>query len=441
MLQRSVLSAQRWVPHLIGTGRNLLLSRLSRTSGVYVLTNVVNRAIPFLLLPVLTRYLTPEDYGIVAMYTVALGIAAPLVGMATDAAIGRQYFERDSLDFPNYVANCLYIAVASTLVLAVVVLLFGSHIGELFSVPERWVWTLVPLALMRYLGATLLVLWQMQLKPKQYGAFSAAQTFLTVGVSLGLIVGLGFGWQGRIIGDLAAAGVTGTVAIVVLVRGGWIRHGRNRTHVEHALRYAGGLIPHIYGALLIGATDRVFITNMVGVAETGLYAVGVQVASLITVMEHSFNQAWAPWLFGALKEGDAERLSRISSFIRIYNVVILVAALALAVVAPWLLGFLVSAEFAGSVQFVFWLALGAAFSGMYKMVVNQIFYVNRTYLLAMVTLVTGLVNVVLNYVLIRAHGAVGAAQATALSLFLSYAMTAHLSASVEPRLAGKYIWR
>jgi O-antigen/teichoic acid export membrane protein len=116
-------------------------------------------------------------------------------------------------------------------------------------------------------------------------------------------------------------------------------------------------------------------------------------------------------------------------------------ALSLAATAPWLLGFLVGAEFGGSVQFVLWLALGAAFSGMYKMVVNQIFYVNKTHLLAMITFATGLSNLVLNYVLIRWNGAVGAAQATALSLALSYLITAWVSARVEPRLAGKFIWR
>ena len=42
-------------------------------SAVYLFSNILNAAIPFALLPVLTRYLTPEEYGEVAMFQTLLG--------------------------------------------------------------------------------------------------------------------------------------------------------------------------------------------------------------------------------------------------------------------------------------------------------------------------------------------------------------------------------
>ena len=41
---------------------------LLRNSTIYLTSNILNALVPFLLLPVLTRYLTPDEYGQIAMF-------------------------------------------------------------------------------------------------------------------------------------------------------------------------------------------------------------------------------------------------------------------------------------------------------------------------------------------------------------------------------------
>ena len=214
----------------------------------------------------------------------------------------------------------------------------------------------------------------------------------------------------------------------------WIKHGVNASYIRHALQYGGGLVPHIYGGLLITATDRMFITTLLGVHETGLYAVGAQVGMIIAVLEHSFNLAWTPWLFEKLKRNTPQDRRLIKTITRAYNVTILILAAGLSMLAPWFLNSFVGKEFVGAARFVFWLALANALGGMYKMVANQIFFANKTQILAWITLGAGITNVVFNYVLISLNGSVGAAQATALTYFLYYVATAYFSARVMATL-------
>jgi O-antigen/teichoic acid export membrane protein len=389
---------------------------------------------------VLTRYLTPEDFGRTAMFTLAVSLASPVVGLSSESAIARQYFERDRIDFPNYITNCLYVGVATTILAFAAVLLLADPIAAALSLPAGWIWTVVALAVGKNVTNIVLVLWQVRQEPRRYGVYYFAQTALTFAVSLALIVGAGYGWTGRVIGELTSVAVCAAAGIVVLVRGRWIKHGINLGYVKHALRYGGGLMPHLYGALLVVASDRVLITRMVGVAETGLYAVGAQVGMIVGVLEHSFNQAWSPWLFDKLKRNRPAELRLVVRITRVYNVAILALALAVSAASAWLLPHVVGPRFTAASQFVLWLALGNAFSGMYKMVVNQIFYVNKTYLLSWITFGTGLVNVVLNYALIRLNGAVGSAQATALALLLSYVATAYLSHRLLPLPSVPLTW-
>lgn len=415
----------------IGT---LLRSTLLRSSAAYAGSNLLNRAVPFLLIPVLTRYLSPEDVGITAMYVAAVGLAAPLVGLSTDAAIGRRFFDRDQIDFPRYVATCLWLVLVTGTVLTGVLALLAEPLAPLLAVPAGWIWTIAAVAAGRYLVAVALGMWQVRQRPGPYALFSFALTVLGLGISVWLVVARGWGWRGRAVGEIASQLLLGTTGLLLLLRAGWVRGGVDRGYLRDALKYGGGLIPHVYGGLLIVTTDRLFLTHMVGVEETGLYVVGIQVAMLIGVAQQSFNQAWAPWLFGVLKANRPGTLRRVRAVTRVYNVVILAGAAALAALAPWLLGWLVGPEFRGASQFVLWLALASAFEGMYKMVVNQIFYTGKTHWLAWITFGTGVANVGLNWLLISLNGAVGAAQATAAAMLLSYLLTARLSRRLERTL-------
>lgn len=175
-------------------------------------------------------------------------------------------------------------------------------------------------------------------------------------------------------------------------------------------------------------TDRIFITNMVDISETGMYAVGYQFAMVINMLCGSFNQAWVPWLYAKLKDGRDE--VTIVKITYIYFVMVVIFALGLTWIAPLVMRFYVGESFSGAHRFVLWIAIGYAFNGMYKMLTTYIFFVQKTYILAWITFFTAIVNVAANYLFINYEGAIGAAKATALSFFISFVLTWILAAKV-----------
>ena len=56
-------------------------SSLGKSIFVYTLSNLFSSALPFILLPFLTHYLSPKDYGILSNLTGFLAIVMPLVGI------------------------------------------------------------------------------------------------------------------------------------------------------------------------------------------------------------------------------------------------------------------------------------------------------------------------------------------------------------------------
>jgi len=415
--------------------RHLRQSGLARSSATYLASNIASRAVPFALLPILTRHLSPEEVGTIAMFTVAVTLSLPAVGFGTDGALSRQLFDADRIDVGPYVTNCLYILFACAVAVGAVIAVGSGPLSRLFEIPAVWLWGVLAVAVSRYLLNAVLAFWQARARPLYYALAMFAQSAILFGLAVWLVVGLDLGWQGRAFAEVISYGLLGAFAITVLARARLIRHGLHFDSMKQSVRYGGGLVGHLYGSALYGTVDRLLITNMVGIAQTGLYAVGAQLAMVITVLVHSFNLAWVPWLYARLRQhrpGDFAEIARVR---RIYTVAILALAFAIALGTPPIIGILVGPEFVGVTEFLIYLCLAAAFNGMYQMAVNPLFYVGYTHVLATISMGTGCFGVLCSYWLISLNGAIGAAQASALASLATYAVTAFYAGRVTAAIA------
>lgn len=100
---------------------------------------------------------------------------------------------------------------------------------------------------------------------------------------------------------------------------------------------------------------------------------------------------------------------KIVIFTYIYFVSIITLAALGAFVAPYVLRYIVGPKFQTAGPLLIFILLGNAFTGMYYMVTNYIFYSRRTGLLSALTISVGVTTVVLSWFLINAYGLKGAA--------------------------------
>lgn len=401
-----------------------------RSFGVYIGSSLINASIPFLMLPIFTRYLTTEDYGIVSMFSILCGFIMPLIAFSSTGILSREFFNQSKVEFSKYVGNIFFIFFLSLIPITISLLIFSSDIAQLSEVSENVIWLVLIFSFFSFFFNTCLMILQVQSKAKQYGIFQIGQTILNVTLTLILVVALNLGWEGRILAQVLAVVSFGSLGLYFMNKKGYINLVFDKAYIIDSLKFGIPLIPHTLGAIIISMSDRFFITKMVGLEATGLYAVGYSIGNIIGFIEHSFNLAFVPWLFEKLSLNDSSVKKKIVKFTYIYFLLILLLVLILTVSVPWIFRVFIDKKFEGSQVFVFWIALSFAFSGMYKMVTNYIFYVKKTQLLAWVTFGSALLNIVLNYFLINIFGAVGAAISAAIVSFCFFVFTWILSNKV-----------
>ncbi|NMA84151.1 MAG: oligosaccharide flippase family protein [Epulopiscium sp.] len=408
----------------------LLKSSLLKNAGIYTITNFINALIPFFLLPILTRHMTPKEYGIVSMFTVLISFVTPFIGVSINSAIARAYYDNEKIDFKKYVANSLYILLVSSFVVSIIFFIFSDKISSISLFPQKFLGIVIVYSFAQFIVRVILTLWQVQVKPIKYGIFQISQTAFNTLLSVMLVVSLNMSWYGRVFGQTISYIIFAVIAFVILYRNGFVFNKYSKEYITHALGFGIPLIPHAIGGVLMTMTDRIFITNMVGVDATGIYSVGYQIGVIISLLSESFNKAYVPWLFEQLKRNFSKKKVQIVWLTYAYFIIILLIAIVLGLVSPWFLNKFVGKEFSSSSIYVIWIALGYAFKGMYLMVTNYIFYATKTSILAWVTFVAAVLNVILNYIFIKEFGAIGAAQATSIIYLIKFIATWVLSAKV-----------
>jgi len=420
--------------------RTIYNSSFARSATVYTVANIAQASIPFLLLPILTRYLSRQDYGILAMFNILLAISYPLVGLNIHGAISRRYFEQEQYVFPIYLTNCLFILIISTLFFSTLYYLLSPLISKVTSLPANYVFVIPIICCFQVLANIALVVWQAQVKPLQYSIFLFLSSLTNVLFSIIFIVFLSYTWKGRVLAHIITVLIFSSFSTFVLWKNKLIQFKINFRYIVNTLKFGTPLLPHSLSSLIISMTDRIFITNLIGIAETGLYAVGYQIGNILNIFGISFQNAYIPWLYNTLNKGHIDDKHKIVKLAYVQFVTFILLAVVLSFVAPILMEFFIGKEFRGSHIYVIYIALGFAFISMQKVVGPFVFYVGKTYLLAYITVVVAIMNIILNYVFITKNGSIGAAQATSISYFISFVLIWYLASKIYS-MPWKNFWK
>jgi O-antigen/teichoic acid export membrane protein len=418
----------------------LLKSKLVRSLGIYTISNVINASIPFLLLPLLTNYLSTEDFGILTNFKLLIELLIPFISLNMMTSLQVVYVNRHK-ELGSYISSGMIAMVVLTALFSVLAALFSEKIVEGTGVPPSFVVMASVYALYQNVVEVLLSVWRMEDKAISFGVFRIARTVIELALALILILGFGLSFEGSIYALSYSYGLGTVVAIFFLVRSRFLPLSFEWRHVRHIFNYGAPLIPHVLGSVMIGYTDKLVITQYMGLSENGIYSVGFMVGQVIGLLQTSFNQAWVPYVFNGLKSGEEQVKVRIVRWTYIYMIAILAITLFFYLCTPLVFMFL-GKGFQGGMELVLWIALGFAFNGMYKMVGVYFFYREKTNFIAVISILTAVINYFFVVWMVPHYGYTGAAIATMSAFFIQFLCTWIWSTRVEKMPWGNWkIWK
>jgi O-antigen/teichoic acid export membrane protein len=410
-----------------------------RALVIYACAFAVAGVTPFLLLPLLTKQLTPTQFGEVTSFLILAALLGNLVGLSAHGFVAVRFFKTAADRFKTAVSSVIgtlgVLHVAAFAVVGLAHPLLERSLG--LSLPE--VLLAVVAALFLNLNFVFLAIFQSSSQPWRYLQSRVLQGSIELGLCLALLF--------LVAADASARTYSYTIALAASALMGWAycaAQGRVGARVERAwvrdmLRFGGPLVPHIVAGTAITYMDRLVVTSMLGTERLGIYMVAMQFGMAMIALIEPLNKALAPWLFQQLARNDeGVRRMIVRRTYQIFLLLVVCGAL-LALAAHLLFDHLVAPEYADARTLIPWMVAGFVCQGMYYTQVNYLFFVERTGRLSMVTGATAVGGVLVSFALTRAYGLQGAGASFLINnliMFLLVWLVASRAVPMPWRLAG-----
>jgi O-antigen/teichoic acid export membrane protein len=399
---------------------------------LYALAFAAAGLTPFILLPILTKMLTPAEFGKATSFLIVAVMIANFAGLSAHGFASVRFFKSSAAEFKNIVSS----AVVSVCVAHLLGLLL---LPMLFPVFKRWFDLSPSLVSLAVLAAVLVSLNQVFLailqssgKPSVYLKVRLVQAALEISVCTVLVFTIAADASSRIASYVVAMVACVFLGLRYCRRADYLGLAASRQGARALLVFAIPMVPHIVAGTAITYVDRVIVSSLLGVDSLGVYMVAMQIGMAMSLLIEPMNKALAPWLFEQLSKRDAGINRAVVRSTYLFYAGLAVAGLIVVVVAQLLFDRVIGAEYAAAKAVIPWIVAGFVFQGMYYTVVNYIFYAERTGRLSVISTGTALFGGLLSYLLISQFGMAGAGISFALTNLALFALAWVVAAKVVP---------
>ena len=393
--------------------------KVLQNSIIYLGSSIFSKAIPFMLLPILTKYLSPEEYGVLSIFQLMISFFTAFVGMNMSMNVSKNFFKYTKLQTSLMIGNIIIILSLTTVIYFVITLWVSFYYQEIFSVPSNWVVIVPLLSFMLMINTINLTILRNQEKAYLFGVFEVINTAINIGVTILLLVMYHYGWYARAGGIIISYTLFFIISLLYMKKNGFIILRYNREEARRILKLSIPLIPHVVGGIIIALSDRFFIERMVSLEEVGVYSIGYMFGMVVVLFTDAFLKAWSPWFYKVLSNANCTKKIKIVKYSYLYIMAIFIIAFSISIFAKFIIPYVVDVRYSGAEIYVFWIAIGYAVHGVYKIFFPYLVHINKTSFLALSTVIAAVLNLIFNYFLIKEYGAIGAAYATILSFIIS----------------------
>lgn len=392
----------------------------ANSQAIYnVLSTVILSGINFLTIPIFTRVLGAENYGLFSVYNSWLLIIACMMGLKTQASIGTAMYEFKE-DYPSYRSGTLLFGTIISAVLVIVGCIFVAPLSELLLYPPTVVVVLFLCAFAQYVVEFSKGCFVYEKKANWNMIVSVALSVGSVGASLLLVHS--FREEELYLSRVYGVALTYIPGAIIL----WIIFFFKKAvlpkkeYVKYSLVFGVPIIFHTLAQNILGQSDRVMLQQLgISAVDVGTYSFYHVYTHIVLILLDAFNTAWCPFYYDALHQKTYDKLSQKCRNYMELGCVVVCGFLLLSREVAY---FFADQEYWGGMNLIPIMVLAIYFTFMYQFPVNFEFYNKKTKLVAMGTFFAGLVNIVLNTFMIPVWGMHGAGIATTLAYMFLFIM-------------------
>ena len=394
---------------------------LWRKSLGYGIGKGISSAIAFLLLPIITRLMTPAQYGawqiiefwaILTMFIIRLGLEQSLFKfyVMNPQKRGRYIFE---IFCVMSVLSVIFIVVGYFLRKPLTAIFLGSQFATKFAVMAI-LWGVAD-----SFFSVSAAIFQSEEKVKLYALMDISRVTLAYAFAILFLVS-GYGVSGVVGARIGATFAILLAIIPVILRRVEFKFDKN--DLLPMLKYGLPLTLNLFVVRLFSFSDRWLLAKLDSFSSAGSYSAGVKIASIIVAIILPIRYAWSARLFHMFKDGTLK--TKLPQIWRQLAGGMSIVSVGLILLSPEIFKLFIGPGYESGMKVVPLLAAAYFLDALILIADAGIYVVGKTSFVPIFTAIAAIINIGLNILLIPKYGATGAAVAAIFGfvalLFLSW---------------------
>lgn len=389
-------------------------------------------AVSLISFPILTRILSVEEYGNLALFNATVSILMSVAKCGITTSFIRAYAGVETADddrrrqlYSSAIGTSIALGLGIAIVYTIVIFFLGDYFGRALT------------AVLLIAGLPILI---GDVRDLFFAFLRAEERVLTLSL-VGLVMRVGSVTTGILASVLLLGGLTGYImgvivfeAVIMLLLGlHFLRRGFfsirliSPSVARQLLIFGAPLLLFELSSLVNDYADRFLISHFLGSAQVGIYSVGYNLAMYVQGMITAplwmaifpiYTKIWE-------SEGPAKTSEFLDVFLNYYLALAILIVVGVTVTSRELITLLATPKFAAAASITPFVIASVMLYGTTHITAAGFYLAKRTKTIALLTLGCATINILMNLVLIPAHGILGAAYATVASyLVLTVLVTA-----------------
>jgi O-antigen/teichoic acid export membrane protein len=383
-----------------------------KNTFIYLLPVIVGNVLPFVTIPIFTRILTKEDYGVLALALVYAVFINGLVNFGMAAAYDRNYFQYrdDRLRTAQLLYSLLLFVTLNFLLVAALTFVFRATLSELIigSVKHGNVLFLASCAqFFSTVNYYYLAFFRNSEKAKDYTLSTIVNGMTNFIISLVLVAYLRIGVTGILYAQLFSGAMV--FGILTYRFRSFLPVSFDKKVFSESLRIAYPLTPRIFLGVISTQFDKYMIGLLASVGQTGIYSIGQRVSSIVFTCMTAMQNVFSPQVYRKMFDVGQKGSEPIGRYLTPFVYVSIFFALFLSLFSEEIISIMTPPSYHGAIDIVIILSMYYGFLFFGKVIGTQLIFTKKTHITSLLTMVSICINVGLNIPFVIKWGAVGAA--------------------------------
>lgn len=399
------------IPRLLERYRGL--SPAVRASLWFTLCNVLQRGTALITVPIFTRLLTTEEYGVCNIYFTWFELFVLFTSLKLPYEGLNNGLIRNEGDKDGYTSAIAGVILTLTAAMALAYLPLRRWIDPITGLNP----TLMLLMLVQLLFNPALYLWMNRERFDFHYRWpvlvTLASAILTPVLSVAMVLNTTYRAEARVFGTVLVQGVLGLGCYLLLFARG--KRFYVRKYWRFGVTFQLPLLFYYLSQTVLNQSDRLMIQHFAGSGKAGIYSVAYSAATLLLLLVSAVNGSLNPWIYKKLKAGREEELGG-----AVLSISLMIAAMTvvMAAFAPDLIALLATEAYREAVWIVPPVSAGVFFIYLYMLFANLELYYGENRWVSLISILAALGNVALNWLCIPRWGYLAAGWTTLICYLL-----------------------